>query len=68
MPGWNEIDAVGVLDEAGKMHWPISASASSNYAGGGDPGWMLDADAALKKIEDLQHRMLGEKPASALGS
>lgn len=57
VPGWNEIDAVGVLDEAGKMHWPISVTASSNYAGAGEPGWMLDMDAALRKIEELQREV-----------
>ena len=30
--GWNEIDAVGLLDEAGKTHWAIAATASSSYA------------------------------------
>lgn len=29
--GWNEIDAVGLLDEAGKLHWAQSAQASSTY-------------------------------------
>ena len=39
------------------MHWPISATASSNYAGGGEPGWVLDVDAAVKKIEELQREV-----------
>lgn len=30
--GWNEIDAVGLLDETGKAHWAKSAAASSTYA------------------------------------
>jgi hypothetical protein len=30
--GWNEIDAVGVRDKEGKMHWAVSADASSTYA------------------------------------
>lgn len=29
--GWNEIDAVGVLDHAGRTHWATSAHASSSY-------------------------------------
>jgi hypothetical protein len=32
VPGWNEIDAVGVVDAAGKSHWATSADASSTYA------------------------------------
>jgi hypothetical protein len=30
--GWNEIDAVGLLDESGQVHWATSATASSTYA------------------------------------
>ena len=30
--GWNEIDAVGLLDAAGTTHWAVSATASSSYA------------------------------------
>jgi hypothetical protein len=59
VPGWNEIDAVGILDEEGKMHWPISAAASSNYAGGPEPGWILDPAKALERIDALE-RELGE--------
>jgi len=32
VPGWNEIDAVGLRDSAGKTHWARSAAASSTYA------------------------------------
>jgi hypothetical protein len=32
VPGWNEIDAVGLRDTAGKTHWAVSADASSTYA------------------------------------
>jgi hypothetical protein len=37
VPGWNEIDAVGVRDSGGKTHWATGADASSTYAdqGGG---------------------------------
>jgi hypothetical protein len=31
--GWNEIDAVGILDAEGKVHWAKSATASSSYGG-----------------------------------
>ena len=32
VPGWNEIDAVGLVDEKGTTHWAASARASSTYA------------------------------------
>jgi len=31
VPGWNEIDTVGLEDNAGNTFWPINASASSSY-------------------------------------
>ncbi len=30
--GWNEIDAVGLIDNTGKTHWAVSAKASSTFA------------------------------------
>ena len=30
--GWNEIDAVGLLDTKGLTHWAVHAAASSSYA------------------------------------
>mgnify|MGYP002624359706 CR=1 FL=1 len=53
VPGWNEIDAVGIKDDAGKMHWAKSATASTEYAGGIKPGWVLDNTAALKVIGEM---------------
>lgn len=32
VPGWNEIDAVGLLDENSETHWATDAAASSTYA------------------------------------
>lgn len=32
--GWNEIDAVGLVDQSGVTRWALSAAASSSYAGG----------------------------------
>ncbi len=32
VPGWNEIDAVGILDAAGKTQWAVGATASSTFA------------------------------------
>ena len=44
VPGWNEIDTVGLADDAGNTLWPIDASASTSYGsrptpspGGGPP-------------------------------
>ena len=31
VPGWNEIDTVGLADNAGNTFWPVNASASSSY-------------------------------------
>jgi hypothetical protein len=33
--GWNEIDAVGIVDERGTTHWAVKAEASSTYAAQG---------------------------------
>ena len=32
VPGWNEIDAVGLIDPLGQTHWATGAEASSTYA------------------------------------
>jgi hypothetical protein len=32
VPGWNEIDAVGLRDKDKKVHWAVAADASSTYA------------------------------------
>jgi len=32
VPGWNEIDAVGLVDGTGKTHWAVTVTASSTYA------------------------------------
>lgn len=48
IPGWNEIDAVGVIDDAGQTHWATTAEASSFYGqqpgtgpAGGSPGRLV---------------------------
>lgn len=33
VPGWNEIDAVGLIDKAGQIHWASNVECSSTYAG-----------------------------------
>jgi hypothetical protein len=35
VPGWNEIDAVGLRDDKGKVHWAARAEASSTFATAG---------------------------------
>ncbi len=32
VPGWNEIDAVGLVDQADKTQWAVAVDASSTYA------------------------------------
>jgi hypothetical protein len=32
VPGWNEIDAVGLRDKEKKVHWAVAADASTTYA------------------------------------
>jgi len=32
VPGWNEIDAVSLVDTSGAVHWATGATASSTYA------------------------------------
>lgn len=32
VPGWNEIDAVGLVDSTGKTHWVTATEASTTYA------------------------------------
>ncbi|HEY2584517.1 MAG TPA: hypothetical protein VGI81_01985 [Tepidisphaeraceae bacterium] len=41
VPGWNEIDAVGLVDTTGKTHWATAATASSTYA---DPGGATEVE------------------------
>src|SRR5262249_48160744 len=52
VPGWNEIDAVGLRDTGGKTHWAVSAAASSTYAeqGGAAAFQMQLAPAAPARV------------------
>ena len=47
VPGWNEIDAVGIKDTKGKIHWAVKAKASSTYG----VGAAVPAAPAVKIIE-----------------
>lgn len=54
VPGWNEIDAVGLLSDADEMQWAKKVSASSTYASGrgagpnsGDPNLLITGWSGL---------------------
>jgi hypothetical protein len=58
VPGWNEIDAVGLKDEGGSLQWATAAHASTTYASGGvagEPGSLLSG-----RLIDLEGFDLGE--------
>jgi beta-lactamase regulating signal transducer with metallopeptidase domain len=67
VPGWNEIDAVGLRDTSQKTHWAVTAKASSTYAQAAEPMEPLpvilsqvELMAAQKRIAELEqeNRML----------
>ena len=68
VPGWNEIDAVGIRDAAQKTHWAVAATASSSYADMaaqelviiGQAEIQVDLMAAQARIKQLEieNRML----------
>jgi hypothetical protein len=54
-PPYNEIDAVGLVDAAGKTQWAVAASASSTNA---DAGGMAFAYGAYNQILSRMHQRL----------
>lgn len=46
--GWNEIDAVGIVDDRGRKHWATVVMASSCYAGDDHPPLAIDRSALLQ--------------------
>jgi hypothetical protein len=52
VPGWNEIDAVGLKDDKGKMFWATAAAASSTYA-----QQEVDTDARERRIRELEREV-----------
>jgi hypothetical protein len=48
LPGWHEIDAVGLRDDKKKTHWVANAIASSTYAGD---------DPALDRVAEQEERI-----------
>lgn len=62
VPGWNEIDAVGLKDAKGNIQWAKKAKASSTYAelGGGPivlPDPFLRVDPRDRRIEKLEEEV-----------
>jgi hypothetical protein len=55
VPGYNQIDAVGLLDRKGRMHWASSATASSERS---QPKTASDATfdgSVVKALEFMRH-------------
>lgn len=61
VPGWNEIDAVGLLDRQGKVHWATTAQASSTFADqAAQTQVILNGDqVGLQGYGDVQGRAAG---------
>jgi len=55
VPGWNEIDAVGVVTPDGQRHWAIDASASSSYG-----------DSQMTTYDTLQGEAFQSQPIQLL--
>jgi Zn-dependent protease with chaperone function len=53
--GWNEIDAVGLIDASGKTHWASGATASSTYA---------DRDASRQTASQFDNAVRGSFDAA----
>lgn len=60
--GWNEIDAVGILDGEGKVHWAKEATASSCYSDGGKSG----AGASIEFLKLVEPTVVEPAPEAAL--
>jgi hypothetical protein len=50
VPGWNEIDAVGIRDKNKKMHWAVAADASTTYA----PPYPAEGDVAVPAVPNAE--------------
>jgi len=58
--GWNEIDAVGLVDKSGKTHWAVNAEASSTFAdyGAGLPKAPLPPQEEKGKVSVMYSNVL----------
>ncbi len=64
--GWNEIDAVGLKDKNGKVHWAVNATASSAYTKEDEdnlPVWCC-TDTSPTCIETVLIKCEGKKGTS----
>jgi hypothetical protein len=57
VPGWNEIDAVGLRDKAGKVYWATDAEASSTYAENYPPTPPDRRDKRIRQLEAEVRRL-----------
>jgi hypothetical protein len=60
VPGWNEIDAVGLRDKAGKIRWATDAEASSSYAENYPPAPPDRNALRVRQLEDEVRRLKEE--------
>lgn len=54
VPGWNEIDAAGLIDTQGRTHWAVSATASSSY---GETYGATTVPSGVDSLADCQNRI-----------
>jgi hypothetical protein len=57
VPGWNEIDAVGVVDQQNNQQWAASAEASSTYADVVSAAENSTVSSTEARIADLEARV-----------
>ena len=54
VPGWNEIDAVGIRESAAKTHWAVAARASSTFAQQVAPPRVVTSVLQKRRIDKLE--------------
>ena len=59
VPGWNEIDAVGIVDISGKTHWAVVATASSTFAEQQPARFVVEPDR-LERLESEVRQLRNE--------
>jgi hypothetical protein len=57
VPGWNEIDAVALVDGAGRKQWATSAAASSTFAEPAGPTSLDPLQERLRRLKELLDRL-----------